>query len=70
MFATLQELKNLFGRSFVLGVFFPVLIIVTVSLDLYLEVFRDGLGATLASQNVQTELGVFQCSDRAWQSSF
>src|ERR1700730_4980076 len=49
MFSTLQELKNLFGRSFVLGVFFPVLIIVAVSLALYFEVFREGLGAAVAS---------------------
>jgi hypothetical protein len=49
MFATLQELKNLFGRSFVLGVFFPVMIVVAVSLGLYLEVFWEGLGAALAS---------------------
>jgi hypothetical protein len=49
MFSTLQELKNLFGRSFVLGVFFPVLIVVAVSLGLYFEVFWEGLGAVLAS---------------------
>src|SRR5438132_1610191 len=49
MFATLEELKNLLGRSFVLGVFFPVLIVVAVRLGLYIEVFREGLGAAPAA---------------------
>ncbi len=45
----LQELKSYFGRDFLLGVFFPVLIYVGVNLALYFEVFKEGFGAALAN---------------------
>ena len=43
----LQALKNYFGRDFLLGVFFPVLIFVGASLLLYFEI-TQGLAAALA----------------------
>ena len=44
----LQELRSYFGRDFLLGVFFPVLIYLGVNLALYFEVFKEGLGVALA----------------------
>lgn len=43
----LQELKSYFGRDFLLGVFFPVLIFLGANLALYLEI-TQGLVSTLA----------------------
>lgn len=44
----LQELKNYFGRDFLLGVFFPVLIFISINLTLYFEITL-GLPAALAA---------------------
>ena len=44
----LQELRSYFGRDFLLGVFFPILIYIGVNLSLYFEVFKEGLGGALA----------------------
>ena len=44
----LQELRSYFGRDFLLGVFFPVLIFVGASLTLFFEV-TQGLASTLAA---------------------
>jgi hypothetical protein len=49
MTSALQILKSYFGRAFLLGVFFPVLIFVGISLILYFEVFQEGLGAALSA---------------------
>jgi hypothetical protein len=49
MLFTLQDFKNLFGRNFVLGVFSPILVVVTLSFGLYFGIFGEGLGATLTN---------------------
>jgi len=38
----LQELRSYFGRDYLLGVFFPLLIFLGISLALYYEVFQKG----------------------------
>lgn len=38
----LQELRSYFGRDYLLGVFFPLLIFLGISLALYFEVFQKG----------------------------
>lgn len=45
----LQELRSYFGRDFLLGVFFPVLMFISVNFALYFEVFKGGLAIALAT---------------------
>lgn len=47
MLFSFQDLKNVFGWNFVLGVFLPVLIYLVLSLGLYFDIFQGGLGVAL-----------------------
>ncbi len=54
----LQELRSLLGRGFLLGVFFPLLIVVTASLLLYFEI-TEGEGTALAAwETLPTQIQV------------